>query len=52
MFYLFPSEMSLAKPNRLLSRHVVEEIQVAKTRLWALLPSTKSLDPFVSQRVH
>lgn len=33
MFYLFPSEMSLAKPNMLLSRHVVEEIQAAKTRL-------------------
>lgn len=33
MFYLFPSEMSQAKPNMLLSRHMMEEIHAAKTRL-------------------
>lgn len=47
-----PSEMSLAKPNMLLSRRVVEEIQDAKTRLWALLPSTASLGCSVSQSAH
>lgn len=31
MFYFFPSEMSLAKLNMLLNRHVMEATHVAKT---------------------